>query len=126
MDGQMNLFQFIGGEEQSGFSWDSDINEIHKRLKNFAQKHELEVSREEWKVWSHVPQYGYRMSFGLVVTREIVEEDEFWEGLNEIIKYAKSRNVDLSPFQPYFFGGSNTTTMSIFTTFIDKERQKRR
>ena len=91
---------------------------------NFARSNNLKIAREEWKVWEHVPQFGFRMSIGLEVTREIVEEDDFWNGLDEIVKNAKIRKIELSPFAPYFFNGSNTTIMSIFTTFMDNERRK--
>ena len=123
---QINLFDLFERESERKFSWDDDINEIHRRLKELARKYNLEIAREEWKVWGHVPQFGYRMSIGLVVTRDIVDKDDFWDDLNKIIEEAKSKQVELSPFQPYFFGGRNTTTMSIFTTFMDLKRQKRK
>lgn len=126
MLGQISIFDILEPNREKPFSWDSDINEIHKQLKQFTERHGLEIEREAWSVWDHVPQFGFRMSIGIQITRQIVEKDAFWDELNEIVQQAKVRKVELSPFQPFFFGGSNTTTMSVFTTFMDNERRKRR
>lgn len=123
---QISIFDFLDTDKPKSFSWDDDINEILEKLKQFANTYNLEISKQEWKIWEHVPQFGYRMSVGLEVTRSIVERDDFWDGINAIIDYAKSLKIELSPFQPYFFGGQSTTTMSIFTTFLDAERRKRK
>lgn len=123
---QINIFDLLEPDKPKAFCWDNDINEIHKRLKDVCEKFNLKNSREDWRVWGHVPQFGYRLSFDIVVTKEILEQDDFWESINSVVEYAKSRNVELSPFEPYFFGGRNETAMTIFSTFMDPQRRKRK
>ena len=126
MFGQISIFDSLEPERENLFSWDRDINNILEKLKQLAEIHNLKIVKQEWKVWEHVPQFGFRMSVRMEATRGVVENDDFWNGLNAIIEYAKTLRIELSPFQPYFFGGKNTTTMSIFTTFLDAERRNRK
>ena len=45
---------------------------------------------------------------------------------NEVVEFAKTRNVELSPMSGMFFGRDKLGSMYIFSTFNDKERRKRK
>lgn len=121
---QLDIFALIENpKETKDFSWDSDINEIHKMLTEFAKQHCLPIGKTEWEIWEHVPQYGYRMTFEIEFQKEQCT-DEILKELNKIVEFAKERSVELSPTQPYWYNGDETATMYIFSTFMDKKRQK--
>lgn len=107
----------LGDKKIPRFSWDTDINVIHNRLVQLVEKHGLSISDDEWSIWSHVPQYGYRMAMA-------VESDKFTEEflaeLGEIVEYAKTKKIEISPMDAYL------GTMHIYSTFEDKERRKRK
>lgn len=125
MIGQMSIFDFIEPppKDPYEFCWDADINEIHCRLVKLVAKHRLLISDEEWEIWSHVPQYGYRMWIDVEVTSGQFTE-AFLGDLQEIIDFAKKRKIELSPSMPMFFG-DEPAPMYISTTFMDKERRKK-
>ncbi len=114
----------MGDKKIPRFSWDDAINEIHRRLVNIVEKHQLSIGDVEWSVWSHVPQYGYRMWIDVEGTKEQFTE-VFFEDLQEIIDFAKKEEIELSPSMPIFFG-DEPAPMYISSTFMDKERRKRK
>lgn len=124
--GQISLFDLMEPppKDPYEFSWDADINEIHYRLVNLVAKHRLSIGDEEWSIWDHVPQYGYRMWVDVEGTRGQFTE-AFFEDLQEIIDFAKKQKIELSPSMPMFFG-DEPAPMYISSTFMDKERRKRK
>ena len=127
LEGQMNIFDFLKPvEEKPSFSWDKDINNIHEKIRDLAEKLNIPMRRAEWDVWNHVPQFGYRMSITLDLTRSDVEKGELWIALDEIVDYGKQRNIEISPMSPIFLGNNKNGWMHIFSTFMDKERRKKR
>ena len=127
LEGQMNIFDFLKPvEKEPSFSWDKDINTIHEKIRDLAEKLNIPMKRAEWDVWNHVPQFGYRMSITLDLTRSDVEKGELWIALDEIVAYGKQRNIEISPMSPIFLGDSKNGWMHIFSTFMDKERRKKR
>ena len=125
---QLNIFSFLEDAPEKAFGWDDDINEIHKRLLGLARKHELDIGQQEWSIWSHAKEYGYRMSFYLKVTREITKNERFFEDIEGIVEFAKTKNIELSPMYNavFFFSGENTATLTFYTNFLDKQRRKRK
>lgn len=125
---QLNMFSFLEDAPQKIFSWDDDINEIHRRLCDLSIKYGLDISGESWKVWEHAKEYGYRMSFHLKVTREIAKNESFFKDIEGIVEFAKTKNIDLSPMYNavFFFSGENTATLTFFTDFLDKQRRQRK
>lgn len=126
MAGQMDIFSFIESlsKDTDMFSWDEDINEIVEKLDAVAKKNELNVSKKQWSVWGHVPQFGYRLIYTIEVHRQ--ESEEFQKELMDIVEFAKERDVELSVYEPHFFEDEIVSSMYIFSTFLDKKRQKRK
>lgn len=122
-DGQMSLFDFMDSPNETEFCWDKDINEIHRQILELADKHNLTTRDAEWEIWNHVPQFGYRMTILLNVYKEDLT-DELYDDLNKIVEFAKKRQIDLTPFQPFFLGEGQQSYFHISTTFRDKARQK--
>lgn len=123
---QMDIFSFIEPQEQKQekFCWDDDINEIIDKLNKYINKHSLTKGKTEWEVWSHVPQYGFRLTYEIKFKRSEYT-DELLEELNKIVEFAKERNVELSPIQMPFFGNKDESTIHIYSTFMDNQRRKR-
>lgn len=123
---QLTIFDLV---EDNGFCWDSDINEIYKMIEGVAEKHGFPISRAEWSIWDHVPYLGYRMAVTLEVKRCELS-DSLYEELEHIVDFAKERNIDISPIQPYYFDLENDPNevgaMFIYSMFKDKTRQKKR
>lgn len=126
LEGQMDIFDFLKSVETTkpSFSWDKDINVIHEKICTLAKNLNIPMSRAEWDVWDHVPQYGYRMSITLNLTQESVKQKEFWTALDEIVVYGKKKEIEIYPMQPMFIGSNRNGSMYIFSTFMDKGRRK--
>ena len=127
--GQFNLFDYIEQDNEC-FCWDDDINEIVKRLKDIADAYDLEVGKEEFRVWDHVPHLGYRLWLDVLVTRTELNQESFQSDIEELVDFAKSRNVDLTPMWGacmFFSKDENEKGRLHFTTmFTDKQRQRRK
>lgn len=125
LEGQMNIFDFLKPVEITPcFSWDKDINVIHEKICNMAEKFNIPMKKAEWDVWNHVPQFGYRMSITLDLKHSDVENEELWNEMDDIVAYGKQQNVEISPMTPIFLGNDRDGWMHIFSTFMDKERRK--
>ena len=126
LEGQMNIFDFLKPVETTkpSFSWDKDINIIHEKICNLAEKFNIPVKRAEWDVWNHVPQFGYRMSITLDLKHSDIENGELWIELDDIVTYGKQKNIEVYPMSPIFLGNDRDGWMHIFSTFMDKERRK--
>lgn len=122
---QLDIFSFLNQSEEKLFCWDDDINEIHSKLVGLSNKYGFKIDKQEWDIWDHVPQYGYRMTFNILIDKNKYTED-FLQKLHEIVEFADGRNIELSPVAPYFYSNDNNGHMFIFSTFKDKERRKRR
>lgn len=115
---QMTIFDLLNDE--TPFCWDSDINEIVKRLDDFCERHGLECSEKSFRVWAHVPRHGYRLSYCIEVKRgtDITE-------LDEIEAYAKEHGIDFDVCTGavMFFEGEETAMLPIYTTFKDQRKK---
>lgn len=125
---QLNIFSFLEEAPQKAFSWDNDINEIHKRLLGLARKHKLDVGKQEWSIWSHAKEYGYRMSFDIKVTREVMKDEQFLKEIDDIVDFAKTKNIELSPMYGacFFYANKNRANLIFYSDFMDKARRKRK
>ena len=74
---QLDIFSYLQPQEKEKYCFDDDINEIHEKLIEIADKYKISIGRDEFTIWSHVPQYGYRMDLGMKVTREDLRNDDF-------------------------------------------------
>ncbi len=121
---QLDIFSCLG-QEDGGRYWDSDINEIHRRLESLAEKNGLSISQDEFTIWPHVPQYGYRLWLTMDVTRGILKDEGFKQDIERLISFAKGRDVELSCMigACFFFEGEDTASLSFSTMFMDKKRQ---
>lgn len=123
---QLDIFYYMQQKEKRKYCFDDDINEIHEKLIEIAGKYGISIGRDEFTIWSHVPQYGYRMDFGMKVAREDLRNDDFQKDIDDIVEIAKEKEVELSPMWGaiFFFKGEETATLSIYSTFMDNKRQK--
>lgn len=123
---QLDIFSYMQPKEKRKYCFDDDVNEIHEKLIEIADKYKISIERDEFTIWSHVPQYGYRMDFGMKVTREDLENEYFQKDIDDIVEIAKEKGVELSPVLGaiFFFKEEETATLSIYSTFMDKKRQK--
>ena len=130
-DGQMNLFDYITPEQnQTGFCWDNDINEIVENLRKLAGSYNLEFGKAEFKIWDHVPHLGYRLWVDIKGNRTELFNEDFRIDVAKLVANAKERNIELTPMWGacMFFGkDENEKGRLAFTTmFIDKARQRRK
>jgi hypothetical protein len=125
---QLNIFDFLEPKKEKEFSWDKDINKIRKKLCDLASRYGLEITKEDWSVWEHAKEYGYRMSLGIKVTRKNVKDETFFEEIESIVDFAKTKNIELAPMYNaiFFFSGENAATLTFYTDFMDKQRRKRK
>lgn len=123
---QSDIFSYIQMQEKKKYCFDDDINEIHEKLIEIAGKYNITIYRDEFSIWSHVPQYGYRMALGMKVTREVLRNNDFQKDIDDIVEIAKEKEVELSPMWGaiFFFNEEKMATLSFYSTFIDKKRQK--
>ena len=126
-DGQMNLFDFIERDSTS-FCWDDGINKIVEKLKNIAGIYDLEVGKIEFRIWDHVPHLGYRLWFDVRGTKEQLFDKEFQNDVVEIVDFAKSKSIELTPMWGacWFFREDDIGRLSFSTLFIDQQRRKRK
>lgn len=125
---QLSIFDFLEPNREKEFSWDKDINEIRNKLCDLASRYGLEIAREDWSIWEHAKEYGYRMSFIVKVTKENVKDNKLFEEIETIVDFAKTKNIELAPMcnAIFFFSGENTAKLTFFTDFMDKQRRKRK
>lgn len=123
---QLDIFSVLETDEQ--YSWDNDINEIHKMLIRLAKDYRLEITADNFSIWSHVPQYGYRMEFEIKICKEHINDKRFIDEINKIVRYAENKKIELSPMwgAVYFFGESETARLMFFSTFMDRKRRKKK
>lgn len=128
---QLDIFSFPELQDkliEQNFFWDSDINEIHNRLSKIALKYHIQTGKAEFSIWPHVPQYGYRLWLNMKVTREILKNENFQNEIEEIVKFAETRKIELSVMWGacFFFANEDTANLNISTCFMDKKRRKRK
>ena len=124
MVGQMSLFELLTpAKEGCLVTFDEDINEICRRLSSFAEKHGVGIGKTEFSIWDHVKNYGYRLDYNLIVTKEVLT-DLFFADLQEIVDYAKTKKIELSPMSSFFWW-NGTASLFIYSTYLD-ERKKRK
>lgn len=123
---QLDIFSYLQPQEKEKYCFDDDINEIHEKLIEIAGKYNITIYRDEFTIWSHVPQYGYRMALGTKVTREDLRNEDFQKDIDNIVEIAKEKEIELSPMWGaiFFFKNEESATLSFYTTFMDKKRQK--
>ena len=121
---QLDIFSYL--QPQDKFCFDDDINEIHDRLIEIANKYGILTGTDEFTIWSHVPQYGYRLWIDMEVTKENLQDNNFMQDIEKLVDFAKERNIELSCMigAVFFFDGEKTASLPFSTTFVDKERRK--
>lgn len=118
--GQLSLFDYVDNAAEK-FCFDDDINEIVMKLDALTEKYGLKA-KKSFSIWSHVPQYGYRLDYDISYSEE--KPRKFYEELDSIILDAKMKKIELSPFDNYVSGKDGFYRMYIYSTYMDKERRK--
>jgi hypothetical protein len=126
MHEQLDISSLMQQQEEEKYCFDDDTNEMRNRLIEIADKYGISIERDEFTIWSHVPQYGYRMNLGMKVTKEDFGNEDFQKDIDDVVEIAKQREIELSPMwgAVFFFREDEVATLSFYTTFIDKKRQK--
>ena len=110
---QLTIFGLVSPDDRLCF--DDDINEIIKMLDNICVRDNIATSiTKEWRIWTHVPRYGFRLSYIIDIKEKL--HKEFVDKLHEVIKFAEDRRIELSAH-----GIGNK--IYLFSTFLDN-RQK--
>ena len=124
MVGQMSLFELLTpAKEGCLVTFDEDINEICRRLSSFAEKHGIGIGKTEFSIWDHAKENGYRLDYALIVTKEVLTE-LFFADLQEIVNFARTRNIELSPMNSLFWW-KGTAEMYVFSTYLDGRKKRR-
>ncbi len=124
MVGQMSLFELLTpAKEGCLVTFDEDINEICRRLSSFAEKQGISTGKTEFSIWDHAKEYGYRLDYTLNVTKEVLT-DLFFAELQEIVDFAKTKNIELSPMTSLFWR-DGTASMYVFSTYLDSRKKRR-
>ena len=123
---QLDIFSFMQPHDKEKYCFDDDINEIHNILINISDKYGIPIERDEFSIWSHVPQYGYRMALGMKVTRENLGNENFQKDIDDLVEIAKDKEIELSTMwgAVFFFKEDETATLTFYTTFMDNKRRK--
>jgi len=123
---QLDMFSLMKSQDKEKYCFDNDINEIHEKLINIANKHGTPIEEDEFSIWPHVPQYGYRLWLEMQITRDNLQDNGFMRDIKELIHFAKERNIELSCMVGacFFYGTEHTTGLPFTTMFTDKKRQK--
>lgn len=123
---QLDIFSYLQPQVEEKYCFDDDINEIHAKLIEIAKKNGIKIDKDEFTVWSHVPQYGYRLWLDMEVTKEKLNDNNFQSDIEKVTEFAKQRNVELSCMNGacFFYRGEDTASLQFSTTFMDKERRK--
>ena len=110
---QLTIFGLASPDDR--FCFDDDINEIVKMLDNICVPDDVATSiTKEWQIWTHVPRYGFRLSYIIDIKEKL--QEEFVGKLYEVMKFAEDRRIELSAH-------SLENKLYIFSTFLDN-RQK--
>ena len=110
---QLTIFGLVSPDDR--FCFDDDINEIVKMLDNICVPDNVATSiTKEWQIWTHVPRYGFRLSYIIDIKEKLHEE--FVDKLYEVMKFAEDRRIELSAH-------SLGNKLYLFSTFLDN-RQK--
>lgn len=121
---QLDIFSYLQPQEK--YCFDDDINKIHDRLIEIAGKYGILTGTDEFTIWPHVPQYGYRLWLDMEVTKENLQDNNLMQDIEELVIFSKERNIELSCMTGavFFFAEEKTARLSFSTTFIDRERRK--
>lgn len=114
---QMSIFDLMTDR----FCFDQDINDLVSDLDCICTKHGLEHKEPKFEVWSHCPQWGYRLSYTIIVHRKT----DIFDDMNAIVEKYKFRGVEISPMwgAVWFCDVDDDGRLYVYTMFTDK-RQK--
>lgn len=114
MYNQISLFEFFPSDNFCSYS---DINELRFILHELLDRYEHKVSKEDFSVWNHVPDYGFRYEMFVYVGNL---DDKFFDDLSCIIKNFKLRNVNLSVSSfPTFYNDLFSQQLFFSSYFMD-------
>ncbi len=119
---QLTLFDFL--EKEKPFSWDDDINELHKMIVDLFNENGMKVEHQEFTVWSHAREFGFRMDMCIEITKKFFTK-EFLNKLDSICKYAKSKQISLEPCAAHIFQNEKTGCVYIYSHFLDKRKRRK-
>lgn len=108
------------------FCKDEDINAIVSTLDALVEEHGLNTRRRKFEIWDHCPQYGYRLSYTIGLTRAQNENDELHNAIQKLSTLAKTKQIDLSAYAPHFFteDANEEGSLNIYSTYMDTRRKK--
>jgi len=104
---------------------DADINQIVFKLQAICSNQRMQLEKPRYEIWDHCPSMGYRMSIWAYYGPNTMPTDDVWNRLYEIVKFAKSRSIELSICNTPYFGQREEITKSLmFSTLYLDNRKK--
>lgn len=131
LDGQLTIFDCLQEEESQSEplpeKWilDSDVNEIYQKIWNLCSQNRFSFGRKYFTLWDHVPNLGWRLWMSTYFGDNTMPFESFWESLENIVSFAKSKNIELSVMQSPCFGENEKKYCLDFSTMFKDERKKR-
>lgn len=126
MEGQISMFDYLPKSPMERF-WDRDISYLCILLDDWRKKYNLVQTEDPvFLIWEHVPYLGYRLEYGIELTRSDIKNKSIWEDLERIMDEAESCRIELSPQVKalQFYEDEDTSTLWIYSMFEDAKRRK--
>lgn len=104
---------------------DADINQIVFKLQNICANQRMQLENPKYEIWTHCPSLGYRMSMSAYYGPNTMPIDGIWDRLDEIVNFAKSKNIELSIIHTPYFGPREEITKSLWfsTLYLDNRKK---
>lgn len=121
MEGQLSIFDWMPAacntEENTNHYWDEDINCISIWINRWIEKVGAEKRKEQFSIWEHVPNLGYRLEIWTYLIKNATAKD--WKDLDDFcIETKKNRKIEVST-------SLTPTGMMISTIFLDGRINKK-
>lgn len=121
---QMSMYEILNPNR---FCWDEDINQIVEELDALVDKYGLDKRDPKWEIWSHVPQYGYRLTYTIKITRKQNDNDNFHDELQAISERAKEKKINLRSYAPHYFteDADEKASINVYSMFEDRRMKEK-
>lgn len=97
---------------------DDTINEIVSRLDELCEETGAKHDKPDFRVWSHVPHLGHRLTYRV----EVPDIEKFMEGFERIQSFADRNGIELSANNGY----SSTEDAVLYIFSMHKGRKHAR
>lgn len=113
-DGQISIFDYLEPTEK----FPTIINDLSKDISKI-----IDVEKEEYEIWEHVPNLGYRYSCTVTLFKS--EYETVIDKILKLVEDYKKLKLEISVGNIPYFKNSEKLNLFISTLWKDKERAKR-